>query len=213
MSTKLEQIYSNQEKRQKCHQFLAELSVLHLRKSKITIRISINKDAGLLHNLKYTRDDKFSEWRKAVVDRTHWHCDKIHPVSNFRFSTSIYLQISSELNLSRIRYQIYYFNEDFWKIRPDYYAFMKIIENNNDTFALHVESMRRCEAKWAIAFAERLKGAEEYSLLLTVDIDWKFQVPKESCCFQVCWEKCFCHWFWHWHFFCFYSVHPCIAHL
>ena len=46
--------------------FLPEFPLLHLRKSMITILFSSYNDAGLIHILKFMRDDNRQEWSKLI---------------------------------------------------------------------------------------------------------------------------------------------------
>ncbi|WAR27995.1 hypothetical protein MAR_013699 [Mya arenaria] len=56
-------LFKLRESQKKNELFLPESPSLHLRKSKLTILCSAYKDAGILHILKYMRDEEFQEWK------------------------------------------------------------------------------------------------------------------------------------------------------
>jgi hypothetical protein len=47
--------------------FLPEFRMLHLRKHKITVLFSAYKEAGLVHLLRYMRDDQIEDWKKLIT--------------------------------------------------------------------------------------------------------------------------------------------------
>ena len=151
--------------------FLAEFPLLHLRKSKITILFSAYKDAGLLHILKYMRDDDRQEWAKLI---TAQHID---------LATRNVKRLSQALHLSFLVCFIqtlpplegYSLLDSLTTICPDqislhwekkYEMFMEQGKKNNATFLLHAEMMQHCDEVVAVALAERLGGEGGYNLLL-----------------------------------------------
>ena len=126
--------------------FLPEFPLLHLRKSMITILFSSYNDAGLIHILKFMRDDNRQEWSKLISAQ---HND------------------AATRNVKRIGMALHIaFLVSFVKWSETLEKFLNEGSSTNATFALHRDIMQHCDAVLAVSLAERLGGQQGYQLLL-----------------------------------------------
>ena len=153
-------------------QFLPEFPVLHLRKSNITNLISAYKNAGILHMLKYMKDDEDTqEWTKLLT------------IENIDAATRCIKRLSSALHLA---FLVQFFNtlprmqqeqflksyqmgsidtlEHEWGNRLQ--SFFEENCKKSSLFCLHVDIVTHCDEIIAISVAERVGGKDGYDLLL-----------------------------------------------
>ena len=162
--------------------FLPEFPLLHLRKSKINTLFSAYKDAGLMHLLKYMRDDNDDkDWGKLVSIQ---HIDiATKNVRRLGQSLHLALLLSFQTTLSADEKKQYVaallsgkprVAQEQWQERYD--GYIKKGKQCNATFALHIDMMSHCDEVVAIYMAERMGGVAGYNLLTAT--------VKESLLFQ-----------------------------
>ena len=152
---------------------LLEFPGLHLRKSRITNVCSAYKDAGLLHILKYMRDEDYEDWGTLIS------------IQDINKATRYIRRVSVGLHIALLStFMIRLPDEDQEELITDllsdraasvsdkwdekYTNFVKTAARQNATFALHLEIMNHCDEICALALAERTGGIEGYRLLLAV---------------------------------------------
>ena len=152
--------------------FLPEFPLLHLRKSKITTLMGGYKNAGLLHLVKYMRDEEQEDdWAKLIsaanIDAATRFVKRIalaiHTALVMKFMETLPPDQSEQLlldlqagNVSEL--------VDKWNVHFD-----KFVAHGckvNATFSLHVDMLKHCEEVIAISFAEKVGGPSGYNLLL-----------------------------------------------
>ncbi|CAC5383204.1 unnamed protein product [Mytilus coruscus] len=150
---------------------ILEFPILHLRKSKITNLISAYKTTGLLHILRYMKDEENEkDWTKLLT------------IENIETATRNIWRLSVALHLSFfVCYVSALTEEEAGKVievmeeTPDqlknicgdnFERFLQKGQNQNATFCLHLELLRHCDEIVAIAVSERIGGENGYSLLL-----------------------------------------------
>ena len=150
--------------------FLPEFPLLHLRKSKINTVCSAYSKAGILHILKYMRDDDYKEWKKLISD------DHIEQATRYikRLSLAFhiafmcrYLQTLDSDESKRIGKLLACGRMPETEFESGYDAFIEAGCKGNATFCLHKEMMDHFDEIAAIALAERLGGEDGYCLLLS----------------------------------------------
>ena len=149
--------------------FLPEFPLLHLRKSKINNLCSAYQNAGLVHILKYMRDDDIKDWKKLIkpdhIDKAtkyiRWLSLALHLAFVCTYMQSLSLQ---EVKAFKDYLRINKIVGSKWEER--FQQFMEMGKANNGTFALHVDMMKHCDEITAIALSERLGGNDRYNLLL-----------------------------------------------
>ncbi|VDI35096.1 Hypothetical predicted protein [Mytilus galloprovincialis] len=151
--------------------FIPEFPILHLRKSKITNLISAYKTTGLLHILRYMKDEENEkDWTKLLTienietaTRNIWRLSVALHLSFF----VCYVSTLTEEEAGKVIEVLEETPEQLKNIFGDNFeSFLKKGENQNATFCLHLELMRHCDEIVAIAVSERIGGENGYSLLL-----------------------------------------------
>ena len=152
--------------------FLPEFPVLHLRKSKITNLISAYETTGLIHILKYMKDDDtetdcsnlVSIGNIEIATRNIWRLSAgLHVALIFTFMTSI-----SQLDAEQLSQDLCHCSEVELELRwgCKLKEFIITSSKKNATFSLHLDLMKHCDEIVAIACAERFGGSKGYNLLL-----------------------------------------------
>lgn len=151
--------------------FLPEFPILHLRKSRICNIFSGYKNAGLVHLLKYMRDDNTDEWSKLLSERCIDDATTVIWRLSLSLHLSFFLQFIMQLPSQKLKEIIKDMDDknynnllSFWDNQLG--DFIEHGTNRNATFTLHKEMMNHCDEVLAIAFSERLGGCKGYSLLL-----------------------------------------------
>lgn len=150
--------------------FLPEFPILHLRKSRICNIFSGYKNAGLVHLLKYMRDDNTDEWSKLLSERCIDDATTVIWRLSLSLHLSFFLQFIMQLPSQKLKEIIKDMDDknynllSFWD--NQLCDFIEHGTNRNATFTLHKEMMNHCDEVLAIAFSERLGGCKGYSLLL-----------------------------------------------
>ncbi|MEW8546925.1 MAG: hypothetical protein AB2693_25705 [Candidatus Thiodiazotropha sp.] len=151
--------------------FLPEFPLLHLRKSMITILFSSYKDAGLVHLIKYMRDDNRAEWSRLIS--THHIDAATRTVKRIGQALHLAFLVAFAKHLPVPESEI--FLSDMSSLMPQEIAqkwsecllrFISEGSERNATFALHRDMMKHCDDIVAVSFAERLGGRQGYQLLL-----------------------------------------------
>lgn len=152
--------------------FLPEFPLLHLRKSMITILFSSYSEAGLVHILRFMRDDGKDDWSKLV---SLHHID-IATRNVRRISLSLHLAFLITFVKNLPTSECEDFLTDMASMKPaeiskrwseNMESFLIKGSKNNATFALHRDMMKHCDDISAVAMAERLGGKQGYELLLS----------------------------------------------
>ena len=156
---------------EKYHLFLPEFPLLHLRKSMITILFSSYQDAGLVHMLKYMRDDDQENWSRLIS--THHIDAATKNVKRLGQAINLAFLVTFAKNLPVTECEM--FLNDINSLEPAAVStkwsghlerFLDEGSERNATFALHREIMRHCIDISAVSLAERLGGSQGYQLLL-----------------------------------------------
>ncbi|MCW4344649.1 MAG: hypothetical protein N0E48_15030, partial [Candidatus Thiodiazotropha endolucinida] len=151
--------------------FLPEFPCLHLRKSKITNLCTAYKDAGLLHILKYMRDEETQEWSKLIsaedINKASRYIRRLSIAFHLAFVAKFLSTLDEEERLLAEKNMIHgnLFDRRS-KYHDRYLMFVKSGVERNATFALHYDIMQHCDEVSAITFAERIGGPDGYNLLL-----------------------------------------------
>ena len=153
---------------------LPEFPVLHLLKSKITNLVSAYKSAGILHLLKYMKDDEEEhDWTKLVtLAQIEGAARNIQRLS-LSLHLAVFVKYMESLNpleaenllldmekasLEEVEVQ--------WN--ASYELFIKNAYKRNATFCLHLEMMEHCDEIVGIQLSERAGSAQGYRLLLSI---------------------------------------------
>lgn len=151
--------------------FIPEFPILHLRKSKITNLISAYKSTGLIHILRYMKDDdNEKEWTKLLTienietaTRNIWRLSvALHTCFFVCFINTLTPEEANELKMM-LKTSVSVI-QDRWDMK--YTDFITKGQNQNATFCLHFELMSHCDEIIAIAVSERIGGTVGYNLLL-----------------------------------------------
>jgi hypothetical protein len=158
---------------QRYKNFLPEVPLLHLRKSKIVNLTSAYKDAGLLHLMKYMRDDEaHDDWTQLLsvsnIETATRYIKRLAVAFQQAFLVAFLQSLpetEAECLLNDLLQNDPQQNCQTWNNR--FSAYMKMGSSRNATFALHHDMMVHCREVVAIAFSERLGGPDGYKLLLS----------------------------------------------
>ena len=137
----------------------------------ITILFSSYNDAGLIHILKFMRDDNRQNWSKLIsaqhIDAATRNVKRIGMALHLAFLVSFVKHLSApqceELLNDMNSLQT---NEVSMKWSETLEKFLNEGSSTNATFALHRDIMQHCDAVLAVSLAERLGGQQGYQLLL-----------------------------------------------
>ena len=151
--------------------FLPEFPCLHLRKSKITNLCTAYKDAGIIHILRYMRDDDTQEWSKLIsaedINKASRYIRRLSLAFHVAFMSKFLTTLEREKRLTAERDLKQGTILDITnKYQKEYASFLQEGISRNATFALHHDIMQHCDEISAITFAERLGGQVGYDLLL-----------------------------------------------
>ena len=156
---------------EKFHLFLPEFPLLHMRKSMITILFSSYQDAGLVHMLKYMRDDDQENWSRLIsthnIDAATKNVKRLGQAINLAFLVTFAKNLpvtECEMFLNDINSLEPAAISTKWSAHLE--RFLDEGSERNATFALHREIMRHCIDISAVSLAERLGGSQGYQLLL-----------------------------------------------
>ena len=150
---------------------LPEFPVLHLVKSKINNLVSAYKPMGFVQMVKYMKDDENeTDWSKVVT------LSEIEAAARTirRLAIALHLAIFCsfleslppiEADNLLIDMESLPFLEVESRWNSVYDKFIQTASKTNATFCLHVELMNHCDEVVGIQLAERIGGANGYSLL------------------------------------------------
>lgn len=151
--------------------FIAEFSLLHLRKSKITILLSAYREAGLLDLIKFMKDENESDWSKLLSIQ---HIDTATKIIK-RISTALHVAFLMKFQESLPLYDSVEFANNVLNLKPNKLAekwgkklddFITKSREVNAKFDLHYNMMQHCDEVIAVMISERMGGDDGYALLL-----------------------------------------------
>ncbi len=153
--------------------FLPEFPLLHLRKSKINSLFSGYKDTGLLHLLKYMKDDSIAEWAKLIslehIDIATRHVRRLSQALHIAFM-AVFMATLSDKQFEEMEEELS--TGPGLQCAAEYEElYKKFVQHGcqqNATFALHFDWMTHCDEVVALHMAERMGGRDGYQLLLAV---------------------------------------------
>lgn len=141
--------------------FLLEFPCLHLRKSRITNVCSAYKDAGLLHIMKYMRDEEFEDWGTLIS------IQDINKATRYikRISLGLHVAVLSTYMASLSGVEQHELLADLLSDRAlsvsdkwdeRYRNFLEESAEKNATFSLHIDIMKHCDEICALHWLNAL---------------------------------------------------------